>query len=96
MNLGYGSTFNCLERRRSFGLSGHNSGAVDIPEGMAAFWGQDVTGASGVCVVTEVVTEEPVGTSLKIPFLKCPFFPVHVNWSSADIYFLYFVNINFN
>lgn len=48
-------------------------------ERMAAFWGQDVTGASGVCVVTEVVTEEPVGTSLKIPFPKCPFFPVHVN-----------------
>lgn len=96
LNLGYGSTFNCLERRRSSGLSGHNSGALDLPEGMAAFWCQDVTGASCVCVVTEVLTEEPGGTSLKIPFPRCPFFPVHRTWSSADIYFLYFITINFN
>lgn len=79
LNLGYGSPFNCLERRCSSGLSGYNSGAVDLPEGVAAFWGQDVTGASCLCVVMEVVTEEPVGTSLEIPFPKCPFFPVHTN-----------------
>lgn len=51
LNLGYGPTFNSLERRGSSGLSGHNSGAVDIPEGVAALRGQDATGASCLCVV---------------------------------------------
>lgn len=94
LNLGYGPTFNCLERRCCFGLPGHNSGAVDIPEGVAAFWCQDVTGASCLCVVMEVVTEEPLRASLKIPFPKCPFFPCTQIDLLLIYIFLYFINFN--
>ena len=59
LNLGYGSPLNCMERRCSFSLSWYNSGAMDISARMAAFWCQNVTRASCICMVMDMFTVEP-------------------------------------
>lgn len=42
-NLGYGPPAHFLERRSRAGLSGHHSGDVDPPAGVAALWRPDAT-----------------------------------------------------
>lgn len=42
-NLGHGPSAYILERRCSAGLSGHHSGDVDPPAGMAALWRPNAT-----------------------------------------------------
>lgn len=50
-NLGHGPSAYILERRCSAGLSGHHSGDVDPPAGMAALWRPNATWESCFCLV---------------------------------------------
>lgn len=50
-NLGHGPSAHILERRSRAGLSGHHSGNVDPPAGVAALWRPDATWESCFCLV---------------------------------------------